>query len=113
VHVDGRRVLIFDDRGWSWTVHRAGGGEAGGTLDPWGSTSLAEIESQARVVVGPDEPREGESQAHAAAAHWSYVADLLRARGVDATADTLRGLQHDVIVGDALRQRVGTGGAAP
>lgn len=109
VLTDGRRVAIFDDRGWSWSVHRGGGGEDSIRLDPWRSTSLEDLAVTARVVVGPDEPLPGRSQADAATAHWSYVAGLLQERGVDVTAEQLVGLPHDVVVSDLLRARLGPG----
>ena len=87
VLTNGRRVVIFDDRGWSWTVHHGGGGEADRTLDPWTSISLEEIECTARVVVGPDEPVRGRSQEDAATAHWAYVAGLLQDQGVGVTPE--------------------------
>ena len=106
VLTDGRRVLIFDDRGWSWSAHRGSPGQDTITLDPWISSTLEEIERTARVVVGPDEPRPGQTQDEAAAAHWWYVADLLDARGAEATPRALAHVPHDVVVSDALRDRV-------
>jgi hypothetical protein len=38
VLTNGRRVVIFDDLGWSWSVHHGGGGEGEIRLDPWTST---------------------------------------------------------------------------
>ncbi len=106
VLADGRRVLILDDRGWSWSTRRAAPGQDTIALDPWISSTLEEIERTARVVVGPDEPRPGQSQDDAAAAHWSYIAGLLHDRGVEATPRALADLPHDVVVSDALRDRV-------
>jgi hypothetical protein len=104
---DGRHILIFDDRGWSWTAHHAGGADGPTTLDPWVATTLEEIEFAARMVVGPDEPRRGQSQDDASAAHWSHVADVLQAQGVDVMPHELVGLPHDVVVGEQLRARLG------
>jgi hypothetical protein len=44
--MDGRRVLLLDDRGWS----------ASGPPGIWAVTSVEEIVDMARTVVGPDEP---------------------------------------------------------
>jgi hypothetical protein len=109
VLADGRHVLVLDDRGWSFTAHRAGTGDGGTTLDPWVATALEEIEFTARAVVGPDEPRPGESQEDAATAHWAYLADLLAQRGVQVEPQELARLPHDVVVGELLRARIGGG----
>jgi hypothetical protein len=106
-------VVIFDDRGWSWSVHHGGGGEGDMRLDPWTSTSLEDIEFTARVVVGPDEPVRGRSQNDAATAHWTYVAGLLREQGVSVTPHVLLELPHDVVVSDVLRAHIGRGGGTP
>ena len=106
VLTDGRHVLIFDDRGWTWSTHRASAGQETTRLDPWTSSSLEQIESTARVVVGPDEPYPGQTQDDATAAHWTYVARLLHDRGVDLSPRELADLPHDVVVCDALRDRV-------
>jgi hypothetical protein len=111
VLTDGRRVVIFDDRGWSWSVHHGGGGEGDIWLDPWTSTSLEDLEFTARVVVGPDEPVHGLSQNEATTVHWSYVAGLLQEQGISVTPDVLVELPHDVVVSDVLRAHIGRGGA--
>jgi hypothetical protein len=111
VLTDGRRLVIFDDRGWSWSVHHGGGGEGDSGLDPWASTSLEDIEFTARVVVGPDEPVRGRSQDEAATAHWAYVAGLLQEQGVTVSPYALVELPHDVVVSDVLRAHIRRGGA--
>jgi hypothetical protein len=113
VLTNGRRVVIFDDRGWSWSIHYGGGGEGDIRLDPWTTSSLKDIEFTARVVVGPDEPVRGLSQNEAATAHWSYVAGLLQEQGVSVTPHVLVELPHDVVVSDALTAQIGRGGATP
>jgi hypothetical protein len=51
---DGRRVVIFDDRGWSWSAWSADGTHGSVTArDPWSWESRQDIEETARVVVGP------------------------------------------------------------
>jgi len=100
---DGSRVLLLDDRGWSSSS------ESG--LDVWDSTTVEELESTARAVVGPDESFGERSQAEMEAAHWSCMADLLREQGVDVDATSLRRLAHDVVVAPRLLARLGAGSA--
>jgi hypothetical protein len=69
------------------------------------TTSVEEIEHTARMVVGPDEPSDGFSQADAEQDHWSYLAGVLRQDGVLADALDLRRVPHDIVLSD--RARVG------
>lgn len=101
---DGRRLLLLDDRGWSW---RLGGPGARGLTDPWWGASEREIVETARMVVGPDEAFGGRSQEDMAVGHWNTLADTLRAQGVDIDGDSLRQLRHDVVLSDRLRVRLG------
>jgi hypothetical protein len=118
---DGRRVLLLDDRGWTSAALTASWGEVpdGGSrrdqLDTWALTSVEDIEETARVVVGPDEPPEGYSQADAEADHWARLADVLRQQGVVVDAEDLKRLPHDVVLSERLLARVGggEGGAVP
>jgi len=63
VLLDGRRVLLLDDRGWTWSsliAVQAGASDHDSTReeqpDIWATTSVEDIEQTARMVVGPDEP---------------------------------------------------------
>jgi hypothetical protein len=103
VLTDGRRVVIVDDRGWSWSVH---GGQGDVVHDPWSSTSLEDIEDTARVVVGPDEPCDGRSHDDMEADHRAYIAGLLQQQGVGVTAHDLKSLPHDVVLSERLLARV-------
>ncbi len=93
---DGRRLTLLDDRGWS--VH--------GPADIWSRTSPEEIEGEARLVVGPDEPYDGRSQADMEADHWANLAGILRHQGVLVDAQELRRLPHDVEVSERVRTRI-------
>jgi len=95
---DGRRLLLLGDRGWTESVH--------GVSDIWPVTSVEEIEADARVVVGPDEPFDGRSQADMEADHWAYLAELLRQLGVAVEPAELRELPHDVVLGERLLARI-------
>lgn len=102
VLLDGRRVLLLDDRGWTF-----------GLRDPLpdraeirAPASVRRIEAPARVVVGPDEPVEGDSEEDAEAAYWTWMADLLGRPGVEADPSVLKQLPHDVTFSDEVRARV-------
>ena len=98
VLVNGRRVLLLDDRGWSLS---------GGTFDIWAVTSVEDIVETARVVVGPDEPFGSRSHEDMAADHWAQLAEVLRQQGIVADALELKRLPHDVVLSERLLARVG------
>lgn len=91
----GRRLTLLDDRGWG--VH--------GPPDIWRRTSGEEIEANARMVVGPDEPYGSHSQADMQADHWAHLAGILREQGVLVGVEELRRLPHDVELSERLRSR--------
>ncbi|WP_199429885.1 hypothetical protein [Qaidamihabitans albus] len=97
--VDGRRLLLLDDRGWAVS----GGGASG----PWPTMSAEEIEETSRVVVGPDEPFGGHSRADMEADHWAALAADLRGQGVVVDWRELERLPHDVVLSERLLARVG------
>ena len=103
---DGRRVLLLDDRGWTAAALTASQVGRVDHSDIWAVTSVEDIEETARVVVGPDEPPDGYSQEEAEAAHWAYLADILRHQGVVVDALELKRLPHDVILTERLRELV-------
>jgi hypothetical protein len=110
--LDGRRVLLLDGRGWSWSSpisFQAGDRDSRREQHPdnWAMTSVEDIEQEARTVVGPDEPLEGSSQEDAEEGHWAYLSDLLRQHGVVVDASDLRRLPHDVVLSERLLARVG------
>jgi hypothetical protein len=100
VLADGRRLLLLGDRGWSW-------GSSSPDIDLWATTSVEEIESTARVVVGPDEPFDEHSQEDMEADHWAHLADVLRQHGVIVDPAELKRLPHDVVLGQRLLARIG------
>jgi hypothetical protein len=103
---DGRRLLLLDDRGWSSTLGGVGADEA----DIWALTSQHEIAATTRVVVGPDEPFGGRSQADMETDHWNALAEKLRAQGVTIDGSELRRLPHDVVLSARLLARLGAVG---
>jgi hypothetical protein len=110
VLVDGRRVVLLDDRGWTGQLARA---DAAGTSDPlpgiWATETAAEMKRTARFVVGPDEPVGGRTQAEMAAGHWDYLARILQQKGIVAQAAELRALPHDVELSDRVLARLDSG----
>ena len=116
---DGRHVLLLDDRGWSSSALTAYWGDVPGAksrpheLDIWALTSVEDIDETARIVVGPDEPPDGYSQEEAEAAHWAYLADVLRQAGVVVDALELKRLPHDVVLSERLLARIGRGESGP
>lgn len=103
---DGRRVVLLDDRGW--TEGLRGPGEEAGI---WQLLSERDIAETARVVVGPDEPFGGRRQRDMEESHWRGLAERLSAEGVDVDPAELRRVPHEVVLGEALRARLG--GSAP
>lgn len=98
VLADGRRLLLLGDRGWSARIV--------GAADIWSEASVEEFESTARMVVGPDEPFGGRSQAEMEADHWAHLAGVLRQQGVIVDGGELERLPHDVVIGQRLLARI-------
>lgn len=112
---DGRRVPLLDDRGWSASLKRcrvdegrAGDPTRDDVPDIWAVTSIADIEEEARAVVGPDEPFDGHSQEDMEADHWAYLAHILWQQGVPVDAEELKRLPHEVVLSERLLARVGS-----
>ncbi len=112
--VNGRRVLLLDDRGWTSSLGhlrvdgiRDGDSSRGNASGIWATTSVQEIEDTARVVVGPDEPFDDLTQEDTEANHWAYLVGVLRQQGVVVDARELRRLPHDVVLTARLLARVG------
>jgi hypothetical protein len=97
---DGRGITLLDDRGWTM--------EPDGP-DAWDSLTEEDVTTTARVVVGPDEPPPGRSPEQEHELHWDEMARRLREQGVSADGAELRRLPHDVVIGVALRARIGPG----
>jgi hypothetical protein len=112
VLADGRRALLLDDRGWSFSTLRASVGDSSPPVheDNWALTSVEEIETTARDVVGPDEPAEGRSQEDAERDHWAYLAGKLSEQGVVVDPLELQTLPHDVVLSERLLSRIGRSG---
>jgi hypothetical protein len=110
VLVDGRRVPLLDDRGWSVSPIYPGraleAARRGGKRNVWTMTSIEEIEETARVVVGPDEPFGGRSQKETEADHWASLAGILGQHGITVDPVDLTRLPHEVVLSERLLVRL-------
>jgi hypothetical protein len=88
---DGRHIVLLDDRGWT-----SSGGVASQTSE--------EVESTARVVVGPDESWGDRTRAEMESGHWATLEQKLHAAGVDTARCDLAALVDDVEISDRLRR---------
>ncbi|HET6849614.1 MAG TPA: hypothetical protein VFH74_12190 [Gaiellales bacterium] len=100
---DGRTVTLLDGRGWTAGLRGPGVTEAS---DGWSGATAEEIERMARIVVGPDEPFGGRTQADMDADHGRALADRLRTAGVEVDPTAVCSLLHEVVLSDALRDRL-------
>lgn len=90
---DGSRVLLLDDRGW-------------GSSGSWATTSEADLEETARMVVGPDEPSDGSSYERMDADHWAFLQRIAQQQGVVVDAAELKRLPHDVVLSQRALSRL-------
>ena len=100
---DGRRIVLLNDRGWAESINRTNETFP----DIWAHASLEEISDTARVVVGPDEPRDGVSYEAEALDHWGQLAKILHRHGVTTDSADLRHLPHEVVPSARLLTRIG------
>ena len=97
---DGRRLVLTDDRGWGSSGPRGVGRDG-----LWAYETVETIESTVRNVVLPDDAEEtGEEHP------WTWLAERIRALGVETTPEELRQLPYDVVLSDRLRTRLTRGG---
>ncbi|MBX6390849.1 MAG: hypothetical protein IRZ08_17980 [Frankia sp.] len=100
---DGRRVVLDAGLGW--------GTSARVTLEElWRFMDAGRLEQEALGVVLPDDAEETGEQHR-----WPLLAERLTAFGVPVSADELRPLPYEVVLGEGLRARlaaVGHGDAA-
>ncbi|WP_143740282.1 hypothetical protein, partial [Micromonospora echinospora] len=85
---DGRRVLLHAERGLTLTA-RSTGAPGGGAI-PLHETRDS-LTQDVLTVVLPDDEESGEEHP------WSWLAELAQARGLEVTADDLRGLPYEVV----------------
>ena len=91
---DGRRIRLHAERGFTLS----------GGADPWEFLTLENLEADVRTTVLPDDAEDtGEDHP------WDWLSGLLRAQGVDASAEQLRTAPYDVEFSDRLRARFDAG----
>ena len=88
---DGRRVILHEARGF--TISWRSSGESGSAPE-----TCEGITRDVLTTVLPDDDECGEDHP------WSWLADLARARGLNVTAEDLRGLPYEVILTDKVRR---------
>lgn len=91
---DGRRLTLHDERGFTMG-RRATGSSA--LLDPWEDLTQQELTRDVLTTVLPDEDDTEEEHP------WQWLAELLRAHGVPASADDIRGLPYEVVFSERLQ----------
>jgi hypothetical protein len=91
---DGRRVILHDDRGFTIGV-----GRASERLDDLRAHETRDsITRNVLLVVLPDDDETAEGEDHP----WSWLAELARARGLNVSAEDLRGLPYEVVLTDEV-----------
>jgi hypothetical protein len=91
---DGRRLRLHNDRGFTigW------GSSVSSTSEVWKSEVKDSIIQDVLNVVLPDDDESGEDHP------WEWLAGLAQARGINVTADDLRGLPYQVILTNRVNQ---------
>jgi hypothetical protein len=84
---DGRRLTLHEERGFT-------------TSGQWRHLTLENLERDVRTTVLPDDDDTGDEHP------WEWLAGLLHARGVQATAEELRLLPYSVEFSARLRARL-------
>jgi hypothetical protein len=91
---DGRRVILHEDRGFT-----IGLGSSSGRYDDLRAHETPNsITQTVLAVVLPDDDESAAAEDHP----WSWLAELARARGLNVTAEDLRGLTYEVILTDKV-----------
>lgn len=91
VLADGRRLVLHEERGFS-TTNSSG--------DPWRFLTLGGVEAAVRTTVLPDEADTEDEHP------WEWLAAMVRAHGVDMSADRLRSLPYEVEFSERLLSRL-------
>lgn len=88
---NGRRVILHEARGF--TVSAPIGSDASGVARP--ALTRENVEDAVLAVVLPD-PEDGEEHP------WAWLAHLARTRGLDVTAEQLKGCPYEVVLTDGV-----------
>ena len=90
---DGERMRLHNERGFN-VVSLTG--------DVWAPETVERLTRQVLATVLPDEDEPEEQHP------WEWLAELLRARGIDATINDLRQLPYEVVFTERVLQRLPT-----
>ena len=90
---DGRRVPLLADRGWCES-------------QLWSQATLADLESVARMVVGPDAPFGDLTEDDMARDHWLALALQAQMQSLAVSAEDLARLPHRVEFTQGVLSRV-------
>jgi hypothetical protein len=107
---DGRRLMLHAERGWTQWVRTAGPPGQPPTeqpLDPWSMMTRDSVVQDALNVVLPDDDDDPEDHP------YEWLAELLAAQGVTASADQLRDLPYTVELTPRLESRLAAVAADP
>jgi hypothetical protein len=92
---DERRIILHEDRGFTIGLRSS----AESRVEAIRCHESAEsITRDVLNVVRPDDDRCPDDHP------WAWLAALARARGLDVTADDLRGLRYEVVLGERLKR---------
>ena len=91
----GRHLTLHEERGFTTGL----GGSA--PSDMWRYLTLEHLERDVRTTVLPDDDDTQDEHP------WEWLAGLIRAHGVEATAGELSLLPYDVVFSERLRARLG------
>jgi hypothetical protein len=91
--MDGRRVLLLDDRGW-------------GSSRTWGELSVENFRRTTLMVVGPDASVEPHSQEDMNNLHWRTLQEIAQRSGTSVSAAELHLLPHDIVLSARLLSRI-------
>jgi len=95
--VDGRRITLHTERGFSSLVHVVGGSIP---VDQWRFETVEQLEASVRTTVLPDADDPEEEHP------WEWLAELIRGHGVDTSPGQLKRLPYVVEFSQRLLARV-------
>lgn len=85
---------LLTDRGWGLSGIE------------WSALTVEEVEKEARVVVGPDEPFGDRTEKDMQRDHWLHLASVAAQQGVSIAVSDLSRLPHDVVLSQRLIARL-------
>jgi hypothetical protein len=99
---DGERVVLHRDRGFTLGLRTTGSALRPGMNASFGETVESITRDVLNVVLPDDEDDEEDHP-------WEWLAQLARERGLDVSADDLRGLPYEVVLSDNVIRFLASG----